>query len=194
MDKISLSAKLRELEEPANIKTKLEQYPTDISTAVEFISFVDSTLGFKDKNIADFGCGKGTLGIGAALLGAASVDMYDIDGSMVLLSKRNCKKMGLSNCKIYKKDVFDVDKVYDIIISNPPFGFQSTFDIEAFISKLKKVGKSFFFIYKLNQRICDIAGENSLLTEYLGSMALPKCTFFHRREKITIPVCVVYKV
>ncbi len=194
MDKIELAIKLKGLEEPAHLKVKMEQYTTDVYTAVEFLSFVESAIGFDKKTVADFGSGKGILGIGAAMLGAASVEMYDLDGSMVRLANRNVKATRVSGCRAYKKDLFDVSKTYDIVISNPPFGFQSTFNIRAFIKKLKEAGRSFFFIYKLNQEIYEIARENSILVEYLGGMSLPRTAFFHKKENVVLPTCVVYKV
>lgn len=193
MDKIRLSKALGSLENTAKPKIKLEQYPTDISASVDFLFFVDSFGGLKDKNLADFGCGNGILGIGAALLGAKNVTLFDIDEDMVSLTEKNLQKLGLDNCKAVKRDFFDVKEKYETVISNPPFGFQSTFRIEAFISKLNEAGDTFYFIYKSNKEIRKIAGENSLSVSELGHLNLPKLARFHRKERLGLPICVVYK-
>lgn len=194
MDKIGLSIKLKGLELPKSPKTHLEQYSTDISTAADFLFFIDSLGSINSKTIADFGCGDGILGIGASLMGAKKVDMYDIDSSMVELANSNSRKFGLPNCAAYKKDLFDVTERYDTIISNPPFGFQSTFHINAFISKLKDTGAAFFFIYKLNREIQNIANENGLAIHELGELWIPNIAFFHKKEKVRLPACIIYKI
>ncbi len=193
MDKIRLATKLKELEDAPNKKIRLEQYTTDISTAVDFLLLVDSLDRIRDKKIADFGCGNGILGIGAAILCAKSVDMYDIDEMMVQICQENIKKLGLNRVNVCKKDLFDSTKHYETIISNPPFGFQSTFDIEAFIEKINDSSDSFFFLYKDNKKIRQIADKNSLSVQRLGDIALAKTARFHRKEKLMLPICVVYR-
>lgn len=193
MDKITLATKLKELDDVPKKIIRLEQYSTDVSTAVDFLLFADSCGGIMEKAIADFGCGNGILGVGASILGARSVDMYDLDERMISVSLENIKKLRLDNVVPYKKDFFDVNGHYDTIISNPPFGFQSTFRIEAFIEKLKDVSDSFFFLYKDNQKIRLLAGKNALSVRELGDIALPKSAKFHTREKLELPVCVVYR-
>ncbi|MCL5101383.1 MAG: methyltransferase, partial [Candidatus Parvarchaeota archaeon] len=187
MDRIELSIKLKELGAINEPKIHLEQYSTDISTAVNFLLVVDSFGCLKGKKIADFGCGNGILGIGAALLGAGTVDMYDIDKRMVELANSNVEKINIANCKAYRKDFFDVTDRYDTIISNPPFGFQSTFRIRAFITKLKDSATPFFFIYKLNREIQNIARENELSVYELGELWIPNIASFHRKDKVRLP-------
>ncbi len=193
MDKISLATKLKELVDTPRKIIKLEQYATDISTATDFLLFVDSCGGINGKRIADFGCGNGILGIGASILGAKSVDMYDIDERMIEACKENIKKLGLSQVTAYKKDFFDAEENYDTVISNPPFGFQSTFDIEAFIEKLKDSSESFFFLYKDNQKIRQIADKNALSVQQLGDIVLAKTAKFHKKEKLKLPICIIYR-
>ena len=193
MDKLLLSKSLSELREPSDKNVRLEQYSTDIATAVDFLLFVDSYGKLNGKHVTDFGCGNGILGIGAAILGAAAVDMYDIDEKMVELAEKNVIGSNATNCRVYKKDFFDVDAHYDTAISNPPFGFQSTFNIEAFISKLKEVADSFFFIYKSNKRIQKIVQMEDLKIEDFGKIVLPKSATFHKKERVGLPICIVYK-
>jgi putative methylase len=193
MDKILLSKSLSGLEEPISKKIYLEQYSTNIKTAVNFLFFVDTYKRIKGKRVTDFGCGNGILGIGAALLGAAAVDMYDLDQKMVELAKKNVSELNITDCNAYEKDFFDVDVHYDIAISNPPFGFQSTFNIEAFISKLKKTADSFFFIYKANKKIQKIVQAEGLTIKDFENIALPKSAIFHKKDSVNVPICIVYK-
>ena len=193
MNRIELSAKLSALEVPKRFSIRMEQYPTDVRTAIELLSFADSLGRISGRDIADFGCGNGILGIGAALLGARSVDMYDIDGSMTAVCETNIKRTGVSGCSAYLEDFFDVDKKYDTVIANPPFGIQSSFNIRALIIKLEKVADTFFFIYKSNSQSKSIADECGLSVREIGDIPIPNLSKFHRKRKVDIPVCVIYK-
>ena len=193
MDKIKLSAILSRLKTPETHSLKFEQYPTDIKTAVDFLTFVDETSGFKGKNVADFGSGNGILGIGAAVLGAKHADLYDIDVKMADLSSRNIADLNLDNCDSHHEDFFDVEGRYDIVISNPPFGFQSSFRIDAFVGKLGDISDEFFFIYKKNKEMENLAQKTGLNVTYLGELRIPRIARFHKKESESIPVCIVYR-
>ena len=132
MDKKDLSINLGKLKSLDKHKIKLEQYETDIKTAVSFLWFVYENDGIYGKDIADFGCGNGILGIGAALLGAKNVDFYDIDKDALEICIYNVKQFNF-DFSILNQDFFDVNKHYDTIISNPPFGIKSNFDILIFL-------------------------------------------------------------
>ena len=75
-----------------------------------------------DINIIDLGCGSGNIGLTLkSKLPDASIDMIDISDDALLVSKRNADNLGL-DVNIYKSDFFDnVNKKYDVIISNAPY-------------------------------------------------------------------------
>lgn len=83
---------------------------------LELLAKVDA----KSKRVADVGTGSGILGISAALLGAASVYMCDIDETAVKCANENIQKNGVD--KIAVAEVADLlDKrgeIFDIILAN----------------------------------------------------------------------------
>jgi 16S rRNA (guanine1207-N2)-methyltransferase len=75
------------------------------------------------KNVLDFGCGYGLIGMAAASLGAAWVDLLDVDLSAVAAAQENCAGNKISNARVRPSDVLDAigPERYDLILSNPPF-------------------------------------------------------------------------
>ena len=185
---------LSKLERNTSNKLKLEQYGTDIDTAYEVTEFIGQNLSFEGMKVADIGCGDGILGISAAVSGASETDMYDIDELQVEIAGKNVEKLGLKNVNIIKKDLFDIDKKYDIIVSNPPFGFQSNFSIVAFIKKVGEISNNFFFLYKDNLSIRKIIQANNLSISKLTGIKLQKSLYFHKKTSYTLPVILVYKL
>ena len=173
---------------------KLEQYATDIDTAYEFTSEISSLIGIEDKNAADLGCGNGILGISLSLFGVKSVDMYDIDKNQIELASMNINLLGIKNVKAVEENIFDVKNRYDIIVSNPPFGFQSRFSTIAFVKHALRIGKSVFFIHKDNKEIRSIASNNDMSILELGGIKLKRSQNFHKKTYYSLPVVLVYKV
>ncbi len=192
MKKIEIYKNLSKLEKINNNIAKLEQYSTNVELAYELNSFIDSEITIKDKRVTDIGCGNGILGITAKLFGAKLVDMYDIDEKAIDIARSNILKEGISNVNAIKLDLFDIKDTYDIAISNPPFGFQSNFNIEAFIKKLKNLADNIFFIYKDNKNIAKIAEKNNLQLRYLGNIKLEKTMNFHKKNNYILPTVVIY--
>lgn len=194
MDKIQLSGALKDLI-PLNVNPlKHESYQTDINTATETLLTIDSLCSFSGRNVADMGCGNGILGIGSSLLGAGKVDLYDIDENALEACSKNILSTGLKNCTVIKKDMFDVSERYDMIISNPPFGFQTYFSIESMIAKFMEISDNFFFIYKNNAEIRSIARKNSAGILELGSIKLGRTARFHKKESHSIPIVLFYRL
>lgn len=79
-------------------------------------------LGKKDLKILDIGCGSGVIGLTLKQKYPTSeVDLLDISEKAIEVAKQNAKNLNL-DVNFIKSDVFEnVDKKYDLIISNPPY-------------------------------------------------------------------------
>lgn len=118
---------LQGLESIATPKVELEQYPTPARVAANLLwkaSFDFDDI--YDKTVADLGCGTGTLGIGAAYLGAKKVVGVDIDCSLIKIAQKNSAEVSLeSYCDWICSDVRDIVlKDIDTVVMNPPFGMR----------------------------------------------------------------------
>ena len=73
-------------------------------------------------DIIDIGCGSGVIGLTLEKhLSTNSVDLIDISEEALEVTHKNCGNFN-SKANLIKSDVFEnVDKKYDIIISNPPY-------------------------------------------------------------------------
>lgn len=76
--------------------------------------------GNKNKNILDVGCGYGFIGITLSKIMESNVDMIDVNKRAVHLSEINIKNIGVS-ANAFVSDIYEnIDKKYDVIITNPP--------------------------------------------------------------------------
>lgn len=73
--------------------------------------------------VLDVGCGYGIIGLLAAHLGAAHVDLSDNSFAAVAASTRNLASNGIANARVLAGDVLGAvaGERYDMILSNPPF-------------------------------------------------------------------------
>lgn len=69
------------------------------------------------KDVIDVGCGSGILGIAAALTGAKSVYMCDIDPQAVEAARANAAFNGVA-CEVEKADLLKGDRRADLILAN----------------------------------------------------------------------------
>lgn len=76
-----------------------------------------------EKLVLDFGCGYGLIGMAAARLGAAWVELIDVDLSAVASARDNLSLNGISNAQVRPSDVLEAvrSEHFDLILSNPPF-------------------------------------------------------------------------
>lgn len=76
--------------------------------------------GRKNINVLDVGCGYGFIGITLSKIMNSNVDMIDVNKRAVHLSNLNIKNLNV-NANAFLSDVYEnVNKKYDVIISNPP--------------------------------------------------------------------------
>lgn len=89
---------------------------------------VENTIKYIKKlftepvDIIDLGCGSGVIGITLEKkVSTKTVDLIDISKEALEVAKINCEKLN-SKCNLIQSDMFEnVEKKYDVIISNPPY-------------------------------------------------------------------------
>lgn len=76
-----------------------------------------------DDRVADLGCGYGVLGLFAARMGAAQVDLLDANLLAVAAAGENIRRLGLGNARALPSDVLSAvrQQTYTRILTNPPF-------------------------------------------------------------------------
>ncbi len=91
-------------------------------------TLVETVLKHLNKNgatLLDIGCGSGCVGLSIAYLNSrVCLRGVDISDSALKLSKRNAKKLGLSErAEFVKADILSdsLPGKYDVIVSNPPY-------------------------------------------------------------------------
>ncbi len=74
-------------------------------------------------SVLDFGCGYGIIGMAAAQMGAASVDLVDADLFAIASAQENLARNGIPNGRVLPSDVLSAvsDQKYQLVVSNPPF-------------------------------------------------------------------------
>lgn len=105
------------------------------------------------NTLLDVGCGYGTIGLTLAKkYPNLSVEMVDVNLRAIELSKNNAVKNNISNVNIYESSCYEnVDKTYDLIISNPPIraGKKIVFEIlSGSFEHLNKGGELWIVIQK----------------------------------------------
>lgn len=89
---------------------------------------VENTIKYINKffskpvDIIDLGCGSGVIGLTLEKkVSTGIVDLVDISSDALEITNKNCGKLN-SKANIIKSDFFtNIDKKYDVIISNPPY-------------------------------------------------------------------------
>ena len=135
---------------------ELEQYATPVDIVSEIIKQAN-IQGHLSGNVADLGCGTGRLAIGAALLGA-KVTGYEIDESALKIAKNYSKKHNL-DIKWVNLAIENIDKEYDTVIMNPPFGSQRPGADRAFLNKALEISTNIWTIH--------MAETNNFIKEFV---------------------------
>ena len=125
-------------------KPELEQYSTPVDIVAEIMKLA-SAQGHLSGTVVDLGCGTGRLAIGAAILGA-EVTAYEIDNNALELAKNYSKKHNL-DIKWVNLAIENIDKKYDTVLMNPPFGSQRPGADRAFLKKSLEIGTNIWSIH-----------------------------------------------
>lgn len=72
------------------------------------------------KEILDLGCGYGTIGIIVSKITGSFVDMVDVNKRSLHLTEMNIKKNKVCCNSFYSDAYSEVNKKYDVILTNPP--------------------------------------------------------------------------
>jgi len=128
-----LAIELSKLSPHPQHAVELEQYATEGDLAAFFVLAVDQLDIIGGKKIVDVGAGNGVLGIGCGILGAEHVTMIEGDSSVCQIAQQNSSvimekyptKLTTINCMI-GADQAPGNLECDIVIMNPPWGFQTT--------------------------------------------------------------------
>ena len=135
---------------------ELEQYATPVDIVSEIIKQAN-IQGHLSGNVADLGCGTGRLAIGAALLGT-KVTGYEIDENALKIAKNYSKKHNL-DIKWVNLAIENIDKEYDTVIMNPPFGSQRPGADRAFLNKALEISTNIWTIH--------MAETNNFIKEFV---------------------------
>lgn len=183
---ITLS-KLKPFEKP---KPELEQYPTESEIAAEVLWFAHMNKDITNKTIADLGCGTGTLGIAALILGAKKVFFVDIDDKALKIAKQNLESVNkdlLKKAEFIKTDIKNFKKKADIVIQNPPFGIKLKHADRIFLETAFKTAPIIYSFHKLETRdfITKFADKNNFKITHFWSFDWPlKMTMKYHRKRI----------
>ncbi len=188
MNKKELEIILSQLTRFKNPKVRLEQYPTSSDVAADLLWNVCSNKHVKGKVIADLGCGPGTFGLGALVLGAKKVYFVDVDKEAIDVAKKNKKLiekvLGKKlNCDFLNIDVRDFDKKVNVVIQNPPFGVKQTHHDKLFLLKAMEVAPVVYSFHKISTKgfVEKFVKENEFKVKHLYRYDLPikKRFWFH---------------
>ncbi|KAL0337392.1 UNVERIFIED_CONTAM: rRNA N6-adenosine-methyltransferase METTL5 [Sesamum calycinum] len=147
-----LEGLLGSLQQFENPKIELEQYPTGPHIASRLLYTAENSFGdVSDKVVADFGCGCGTLGLAAGLLGAEHVIGFDIDAESIEIASSNADELELDmdfiQCDI--RNLRLSDQAIDTVVMNPPFGTRKKGADMDFLSMALKVASG--AVYSLHK-------------------------------------------
>ncbi|KAL0345220.1 UNVERIFIED_CONTAM: rRNA N6-adenosine-methyltransferase METTL5 [Sesamum radiatum] len=193
-----LEGLLGSLQQFENPKIELEQYPTGPHIASRLLYTAENSFGdVSDKVVADFGCGCGTLGLAAGLLGAEHVIGFDIDAESIEIASLNADELELDmdfiQCDI--RNLRLSDRAIDTVVMNPPFGTRKKGADMDFLSMALKVASG--AVYSLHKTTTRDHIKRTALREYNASSAevlcelrfdVPQLYKFHKKKEVDVAV------
>jgi len=170
-------------------KPKLEQYPTDSEVAAEMLWNAHMLGDIEGKTVADLGCGTGTLGIGALLLGADKVFFIDKDKDALAVLKDNLESLGIDKDRVdmINSDISDFSTSVDLVIQNPPFGTRDEHADKAFLEKATDIAGIIYSFHKTSTArfVKAFTKDKNLAITHRFDFDFPlKQTMEHHKRKI----------
>ena len=164
-------------------KPELEQYSTPADIVAEMIKLANAQ-GDLSGNVVDLGCGTGRLAIGAALLGA-EVTAYEIDNDALELAKSYSKEHNLE-IEWINLAIENIDKKYDTVLMNPPFGSQRPGADRAFLKKSLEIGSRIWSIHMAETKnfVKEFVEKNNgqIISAYEFAFPIKNSMPFHTKE------------
>ena len=117
--------------------------------------------GKKNINILDVGCGYGFIGITLSKIMNSNVDMIDVNKRAIHLTNINIKNLK-ANARVFLSNVYEnIDKKYDVIISNPPIraGKKVYMDIILNAKNYLVDGGEFYFVMNKDHGVKTVIKE-----------------------------------
>lgn len=150
-----LAVILSELKSFERPKVRQEQYVTEPEIAADALwkAYMIGDLGSEAK-IADLGAGPGSLGLGAALLGAGRVFLVDSDKDALKIAESNVAHLksegyGLKERVTLKSiDIGSFNEKVDVVLQNPPFGIKKKHADRAFLNKAAEIAEVVYSFHK----------------------------------------------
>ncbi|MBO57654.1 MAG: hypothetical protein CMA77_01490 [Euryarchaeota archaeon] len=128
-----LAIALSKLPKHPQRSSELEQYVTEGDFAARWIAAILESGDLNEQSkVVDLGSGNGILGIGLILAGAESVTLVEIDEDATEAAKIGVTKLGIEGrARLITEDVstwenWPTEIKCDILIMNPPWGFQKS--------------------------------------------------------------------
>ncbi|XP_030472634.1 uncharacterized protein LOC115690436 [Syzygium oleosum] len=193
-----LEGLLGDLQQFSNPKVELEQYPTGPHIASRMLYTAEHSFGdVSDRVVADFGCGCGTLGIAAALLGAEHVVGIDVDSQSLEIASANAEELEVE-LNLVQCDLSNLDfrgHIVDTVVMNPPFGTRKKgADMEFLRVALAVASQAVYSLHKTSTRehvkraaLRDFnAGSAEVLCELRYDV--PHMYKFHKKREVDIAV------
>lgn len=164
-------------------KPELEQYSTPVDIVAEMIKLANAQGDLSGK-VVDLGCGTGRLAIGAALLGA-EVTGYEIDDDALELAKSYSKKNDLE-IEWINLAIENINKKYDTVLMNPPFGSQRPGADRAFLKKSLEIGTKIWTIHMAETKdfVKEFVEKNNgeILSAYEFDFPIKNSMPFHTKD------------
>ena len=128
MKKKHLAITLSKLIPHPHLNVNLEQYATEGDVASNWIFAIAEKFEFIDSNILDLGSGNGILGIAAYYAGASRITLVETDTNAHEVAQSNVDNLEFNNrFTLLNSKISDIEidwKGIDLVISNPPWGYQ----------------------------------------------------------------------
>lgn len=181
----------------AKPKIKLEQYQTEAEIAADALWTAYMNKDIEGKTVVDLGCGTGTFGLGALLLGAKKAYMVEFDKETLELAKENKKMLEKSlgkklKAELIRKDIRNFKKKTDVVIQNPPFGVQKSHTDKLFLLKAMETAPRIYSFHKIESKnfIKRFTEEHSFKSELIKEYELPikRVYFFHAKRIYMVKV------